>query len=169
MPSFLFPILHIPYMQRRATDPLHGDDTYLKKRYSQFYIWRLWMLDILETTCAPLWIFFNLLVSTGLTWATTGKDVSIERCPKALIRRQSCLTESCVQRAVLEEAMNGRRLSESRKKKKNLTLKGSTCQRITIHACAVCNATRSSRLHIHRYKLLGLIVLGVASFWSGKT
>ena len=44
MPSFIFPILHIPYMQRRATDPLHGDDTYLKKRYSQFYIWRLWML-----------------------------------------------------------------------------------------------------------------------------
>ena len=73
---------------------------------------------ILETTWAPLWIFFNLLVSTGLTWATTGKDVSIERCPKALIRRQSCLTESCVQRAVLEEVMNGRRLSESKKKKK---------------------------------------------------
>ena len=76
------------------------------------------MLDILETTCSPLWIFFNLLVSTGLTWAATGKDVSIERCPKALIRRQSCLTESCVQRAVLEEVMNGRRLSESKKKKK---------------------------------------------------
>ena len=73
---------------------------------------------ILETTWAPLWIFFNLLVSKGLTWAITGKDVSIERCPKVLIRRQSCLTESCVQRAVLEEVMNGRRLSESKKKKK---------------------------------------------------
>ena len=74
-------------------------------------------IDILETTCAPLWIFFNLLVSTGLTWATTGKDVSIERCPKVLIPRQSCLTESCVQRAVLEGVMDGRRLSESKKKK----------------------------------------------------
>ena len=123
-------------------------------------------IDILETTCAPLWIFFNLLVSTGLTWATTGKDVSIERCPKVLIRRQSCLTESCVQRAVLEGVMEGRRLSES-KKKKTLTLKGSTFQWITIHACAVCNATRSPRLHIHRCKLLGLILLRVASL-TGK-
>jgi len=34
----LFPIRHSPYTQRRATDPLHGDDTYLQKRYSQFYM-----------------------------------------------------------------------------------------------------------------------------------
>ena len=62
------------------------------------------MLDILETTSASLWISFNLLVSMGLTWATTGKDVSIESCPKALIRHQYCLTERCVQRAVLGES-----------------------------------------------------------------
>ena len=91
----LFVVRHIPYTQRRATDPLHGDDTYLKKRYSQFYM-AVMDAHILETTWAPLWIFFNLLVSKGLTWAITGKDVSIERCPKALIRRQACLTESCV-------------------------------------------------------------------------
>ena len=34
----LFLIRHIPYTQRRATDPLNWDDTYLKKRYSQFYM-----------------------------------------------------------------------------------------------------------------------------------
>lgn len=80
------------------------------------------MLDILETTCAPLWIFFNLLVSTGLTWVTTGKDVSIERCPKALIRRQSCLTESCVQRAGFrrsDERATTFSIEKKKKKKKN--------------------------------------------------
>lgn len=34
----LFLIRHIPYTQRRATDPLNWDDTYLKKRSSQFYM-----------------------------------------------------------------------------------------------------------------------------------
>ena len=34
----LFLIRHIPYTQRRATEPLNWDNTYLKKRYSQFYM-----------------------------------------------------------------------------------------------------------------------------------